>query len=150
MDRSWKFQLLRYAIIGGISFCVDAGLFQALVWVLSPSLGLKIALACAVVFANAVAMTVHFSLNKYVNFRAHDRAIHLQAGTYVVVAAVNVLLALSIVEILVVRAGLIPIVAKVLSVIMLMPFTFSAHRFLTFGPGIAARIRRVLGAAPNR
>lgn len=95
-------------------------------------------------------MTVHFSLNKYVNFRAHDRAIHLQAGTYVVVAAFNMLLALLIVETLVVRLGLVPIVAKVLSVIMLMPFTFAAHRFLTFGPGIAARIRRALGATAHR
>jgi len=95
-------------------------------------------------------MCVHFSLNKYVNFRAHDRAIHLQAGTYVAITAITMPLSIMLVEILVVRFGMIPIEAKVLSVIALMPVTFSAHRFLTFGPGIVARLKKALHVAANR
>jgi putative flippase GtrA len=113
-------------------------------------MGLRVALTCALVVAGPVAMCVHFSLNKYVNFRAHDRAVHLQAGTYIAVTAITMPMSLTLVEILVVRFGMIPIDAKVLSVIVLMPITFSAHRFLTFGPGIVARLRRALGAAGNR
>ncbi len=134
--RALHFQLARYLAIGGFVFVVDVGLFWLLV-------NAHVFLAAAVTIAYCVAVCVHFTLNKYANFRAHDRPWYHQASTYAVVAFVCWVVTLIVVEFCFRIVGLSPLVSKVTAVAVNMPVGFVGHRFLTFGPGVVRAIRRV-------
>ncbi|HTA40255.1 MAG TPA: GtrA family protein, partial [Candidatus Acidoferrales bacterium] len=71
-DRTWPFQLARYLTIGGIVFCIDVGSFAALL-----RAGVPLLVTTTIAYGFGIAS--HFTLNKYVNFRAHDRPVHAQA-----------------------------------------------------------------------
>jgi putative flippase GtrA len=135
-DRTWPFQLIRYVSIGAIVFVVDVGLFRLLV-------GTGVFLAIAATISFGIAICVHFTFNKYVNFRAHDRPVGEQAGTYALVAFVCWLVTLAVIESGVRLFGLTPLAAKLVAVAVNLPVGFLGHRYLTFGPGIAHAIRRI-------
>ena len=134
-------QLVVYLAIGGIVFCIDIGTFQ-LVFASSSNA----VLAATVAFALAVC--VHFMLNRSFNFRNFERAIHEQARTYAIIAALSWLLTLLIIEIGM-HLGLAALAAKIIAVVVNIPAGFFAHRYLTFGSGIAATIRARFLAAPE-
>ncbi len=135
-------QLAAYLIIGGLVFCIDIGTFQ-LIYMKSGNA----ALAATIAFA--LAVSVHFSLNRSFNFRNFDRAMHRQARTYAVIAGLSWLVTLAIVE-LGIHAGLSALVAKIVAVIVNIPAGFLAHRYLTFGNGIAATIRARFAIGPEQ
>lgn len=142
-ERAWRFQLLRYLAIGGIVFVIDVGSFRLLIVA-----GVFLAIATTLSFTLAVC--VHFTLNKYLNFRVHDRSVQAQASTYVVVAAVAWLVTLAIVEIGVRLGGLPPLASKLVAVAVNIPVGFFGHRYLTFGPGIVRTLQRALARGENR
>lgn len=135
-DRAWPFQLARYLSIGGLVTCVDIGTFALL-------LGLHWPLLAVITVSYAIGVTTHFSLNKYVNFRAHNRPIHHQAVTYGIVALTCWITTTAIVQ-GAVRLGAPPLIGKLLAIAFNLPIGFLGHRHLTFGGGIAAALRQLL------
>ena len=132
-DRAWPFQLARYLTIGGIVFCIDVGSFAGF-------LRLGIPLLVTTTISYGLGIGSHFTLNKYVNFRAHDRPVHSQAVTYGIVAFVCWLTTLGIVK-GAVALGAPPIGGKLLAIAFNLPLGFLGHRYFTFGRGIVATIR---------
>ncbi|HZY99762.1 MAG TPA: GtrA family protein [Candidatus Baltobacteraceae bacterium] len=136
-DASWPFQLARYVFIGGFVTCLDLGSFVLFLHAGWPLL--------AVITASwAIAVATHFSLNKYVNFRAHDRPTHQQMVTYAVISAVTWLTTIAIVK-GAISLGASPVAGKVLAIAFNVPIGFFGHRYLTFGRGIVATARHLLG-----
>lgn len=143
-DRSWPFQLARYLTIGGFVFAVDFGSFALVL-----RLGWPLLVVATLSYGLGIA--THFTLNKYVNFRAHDRPVHSQALTYGAVAFVCWLTTLLIVKgtfafavpyLGAYRAG---VAGKLAAVAVNIPLGFLGHRYLTFGRGIAATLRDLFG-----
>ena len=89
-----------------------------------------------------LAVAAQFLMNRYWNFRAFDRAIHHQAGTYVLVTALNYVLMIAVEEfgVQVLRVG--PVWAYLISIPVNLPIGYLANRFLTFGPGIVGWFKR--------
>ena len=132
-ERSWPFQLARYLTIGGIVFCIDVGSFAAFLRGVVP-------LLITTTLSYSLGIASHFTLNKYVNFRAHDRPAHSQAVTYGIVAFVCWLTTLGIVK-GAVLLGMPPLGGKLLAIAFNLPLGFFGHRHLTFGRGILSTIR---------
>jgi putative flippase GtrA len=132
-DRTWPFQLARYLTIGGLVFCIDVGSFTAL-------LRAGVALLVTTTISYGLGIVSHFTLNKYVNFRAHDRPVHSQAVTYGIVAFVCWVTTLGIVR-GAVALGVPPLGGKLLAIAFNLPLGFLGHRYLTFGRGIVSVIR---------
>lgn len=128
-------QLLLYAAIGSLAVTVDVVLFRccaAAGWM--PEL--------AAVASGLVSMAVHFTLNKYVNFRSHTRPLRAQLGTYCAVTGVWWIVTLGVVAGFTRGAALPPVAAKLIAVAVNFPLGFVLQRQLTFGAGIAAAVRR--------
>jgi putative flippase GtrA len=124
-----------YAVIG----VIGVALYVALLW----GFGLlHVAPFYAFTFSYVLAVSAQFFMNKYWNFRAFDRATHQQAGTYAVVIAFNYAILIAIEEFGIGVLHLSPIAAYVLSIPIVLPFGYLAQRFLTFGPGILAVLKR--------
>lgn len=135
-DQGWRFQFLRYVTIGGIVLAVDVGSFKLL-------LGTKIALFFVTTTAYALAICTHFTLNKFINFRAHNRPVHHQAANYAWIALAGWIITVAVVEIGTHRFGLAPLLAKLAAVVINLPIGFLGHRFVTFGNGFFAALRRI-------
>ncbi|MBV8155969.1 MAG: GtrA family protein [Candidatus Eremiobacteraeota bacterium] len=135
-EKSWPFQLARYLSIGGIVTCLDFGSFALLLRAGWPLLGV-------ITGSWVVAIVSHFALNKYVNFRAHDRPAHHQATTYGVVALVVWLTTTGIVK-GAVALGAPALLGKCVAIAFNIPIGFLGHRYLTFGRGIVATLRGAL------
>jgi putative flippase GtrA len=134
-DRAWPFQLARYGLIGGLATGVDLGSFVLLL-----RAGLPLMAVITVSYAFAVA--THFSLNKYANFRAHDRPLRYQAANYAIVTAICYATTTAIVK-GGVALGFAPLLGKLFAVTFNVPIAFLGHRYLTFGRGITAAVRSV-------
>jgi putative flippase GtrA len=134
-DTSWPYQLARYLTIGGFVFAIDIGSFALL-------LRSRLALLLVASIAYGLGILAHFTLNKYVNFRAHHRPLADQATTYGIVAFVCWLTTLAIVK-LATGVGVPPLGAKVIAVALNIPIGFWGHRTLTFGHGIVNAVRRL-------
>lgn len=133
-DRRALVQFLTYASIGGFVQVVDIGFFRTFLYLRSvPEM--------AATIAGAIAMVVHFSLNKYVSFRNHDRPVYRQAGTYLAVGVVWWVVTLTIIATLTRVFGVPPLYAKLVAVAVNFPVGYFAHRHLTFGRGITATLR---------
>ncbi len=122
-------QFTRYLIIGSTVFLIDVGSFQLLVRE-------HTLLIVAVVFSYGLGISTHFALNKYWNFRVFERSMARQARTYLVIALAQLPITIAIVEAGVHYAKLPPLDAKILAVVLNVPLSFVAHKYLTFGAGI--------------
>lgn len=136
-DKTWPYQLARYASIGGFVTCLDFGSFTLLLRAGWP-------LLAVITGSWAIAVAAHFSLNKYVNFRAHDRPTHHQLVTYGIVAFTTWLTTTAIVK-GAVALGASPLAGKAIAIVFNVPLGFFGHRHLTFGRGIVATVRSVFG-----
>ena len=137
-------QFITYIVIGALAVGVDFGTLAFL-------LRTHIAVALAVSIAFFASVVVHFTLNKYYNFRNFDRPVHQQARTYLLVATIVWLFTLGWVEFFVRYFGTPVLVAKVLNMPVTVVIGYLATRFLTFGPGIGSSVRMWLAgrsAAP--
>lgn|GEM_PF-1110157 len=136
-DSSLRFQLVRYLFIGGISAGADVGVFLLLLAVHVPVL-------IVATVSYGCGLAVHFTLNKYVNFRAHDRPIHHQASTYAAVAFTCWLTTLVIVK-AAIFFGFSPVVGKLVAIVVGAPIGFFGHRHFTFGRGLLASVKVAIG-----
>lgn len=132
-DRGWQYQLVRYVSIGGFVACIDVGSFALLLRAGWPVL-------VAATGSYGLGVATHFTLNKYANFRAHERPVAHQAVTYAVVAFACWLTTLAFIKIALVL-GAAPLLAKIIALVANVPIGFWAHRHLTFGHGILAALR---------
>ena len=127
---------VRYVAIGGIVFCIEVGSFQALyhggMWLLPAN-----------VASYLLAVTSHFSLNRYANFRDFRRSASAQARTYAVVAILCLICMTAVIEVAYRVFGMPPLYAKVLAIVLNFPLGFFGHRYLTFGLGLTAALGRM-------
>lgn len=142
-DRRTRALFLRYVTIGGFVFCIDVGSFALFV-----RAGFLLPIATSLSFL--LAVTAHFTLNRVWNFRNFERTIVQQARTYVVVGAFALLVQNAAVLAGVRLFGLPAVVAKVIGIAINVPLGFLGHRYLTFGAGITATLRRHLFSRPER
>jgi len=122
-------QFLTYVAIGGLTQVVDIGLFVMLM-----RLHALVELAASV--SIAVATVVHFSLNKYCNFRNHHRPLTQQIGTYLALGALSMALQVCLISLLTRLLFVSPLLAKIIALVLNFPLGFLGHRYLTFGAGI--------------
>jgi putative flippase GtrA len=128
--------LLRFLAIGTFVAGVEIGTLDLL-------LHLGCTLFIATTLSYLVAVTCHFTLNKYVNFRDFRRSSLAQLRTYATVVTFQYLLQLLVVEVGV-HSGLRADVSKAIGIVINIPVGFICHRYLTFGHGIFATLRRLL------
>jgi putative flippase GtrA len=127
-DPHWPFQLARYLVIGSVATAVDIGTFAGL-------LRLHWPLLAAITAAYACAVGLHFSFNKYLNFRSHSRPLHSQGAIYAAVALFCWLVTAAIVT-TAAYLGIAPLIGKCIAVGVNIPLGFIGHRTFTFGRGI--------------
>jgi putative flippase GtrA len=130
-------QFVRYLIIGSTVFLIDVGSFQLL-------FRDHVLLIVAVIISYVLGISTHFALNKYWNFRVFERPMARQARTYLVVALSQLPITIAIVEAGVHYAKLPPIEAKILAILINVPLSFAAHKYLTFGPGIRETFKEIV------
>jgi putative flippase GtrA len=130
-------QFARYLIIGSTVFLIDVGSFQLLVRE-------HTLLVVAVVISYVLGISTHFALNRYWNFRVFERSMARQARTYLVIALAQLPITIAIVEAGVHYAKLPPLEAKVLAVLINVPLSFVAHKYLTFGAGIRQTFKEIV------
>lgn len=127
-----------YLIIGAVVFVIDAGSFQLLVLA-------RLVLPAAATASYLAGVLVHFTLNRWLNFRNFERGLHAQARTYAAIVFFQYLLTLAIIEGGVHLVNLSPLAAKIIAVAVNIPIGFIAHRYVTFAGGIVARFRSLRG-----
>jgi putative flippase GtrA len=133
-DAAARRQLAIYLTIGIVVFAIDTGSFQLLVLA-------HLLLPVAATLSDIVAVSTHFTLNRWLNFRNFDRGVQAQARTYAAIVFLQYLLTLLIIEGAVHLANASPLVAKIIAIAVNIPVGFLAHRNLTFAGGIAAGLR---------
>ena len=105
---------------------------------LAVSRGIPVPISVSV--ALVAALTLHFALNRYINFRNFDRTLLQQVRTYIVLAVLVLSFSVLWIQALVAWFSMPVLVAKALS----MPFTlgigYLSARDLTFGAGISRRV----------
>ncbi|MDE2483317.1 MAG: GtrA family protein [bacterium] len=129
--------LTKYAVVGASGVVVYLGL----VWLLARA---GWAPLLATILGYLAGATWQFVLNRHLTFRAFDRHIGHQAGTYGVVMVVNFVLTVAVVAFGVHVLRLSTFAANLLQLPVTFPTAYLANRYLTFGPGIAARVRALV------
>lgn len=137
-ERSTLRLFVNYVAIGGTTFVFYLSLFTLLERAAVP-------LPIAATIAYFCGTALHFTLNRWTNFRRFDRAVHDQARTFGVVIFLQWLVTLAVVTLLTGR-GISPTFAAVAAVVVNLPGGFIANRYLTFGIGILPRVLRLLKA----
>src|SRR5579884_3296340 len=123
-----------YVLIGalGVSFYVVA--LWALLHVGTPYFA-------AFTGAFILGVSAQFMMNRYFNFRAFQRTVHHQAGTYAVVTVLSYLTMMGVVSFAMRVFHFKPVLAYLLSVPINLPVGYLANRYLTFGDGILSAVR---------
>ncbi|MCX6641355.1 MAG: GtrA family protein [bacterium] len=121
---------VNYLWIAGLATLVDAGILV----ILRVKLHLYVWLSAGMAYA--CGMTTNFLLNKYLNFASDNRPFLKQARTFFVVAIIGLGLTAGLMEFLVQVTHLKLLVAKAISVAVVMFWSFWGHEQLTFQEGI--------------
>lgn len=114
-----------YAAIGALG----VALYLGVLWLL---LHVGVARYVAVTAAYAVALTVHFILNRFSNFKAFDRPVHQQAPVYLLTVLVNYLVMLCTVAFGTRYWHMSAFEASVLAGFVTLPIGFLGTRYLAF------------------
>lgn len=117
--------LLRFVLVGGVGFCVDAGL----VYILTRS-GLSPLLARVPALTAAIVTT--WLLNRAYSFRVETPRSAAELTRYSVVALTSAALNFAIYAVLT-FIGIGPVVAVALSTICLLFYSFHGYRRFAFG-----------------
>ena len=133
-DRGTFVHLRSYLLIGSTCFVID---FGTLTLLLRKGIDWPIAVVSAFVLANVV----QFLLNKYANFKNHDRRIEEQFSTYLVVVGTCLLITVIATDFFVRVLHTSPLLGKLVAVALNVPIGFFGHRYLTFKNGIFALLR---------
>ena len=115
-----------YVFYSGIATLVDF----AVLYALTSAAGLWYFYSAAVAYA--AGMTTNYALNKCFNFRNRSKEVVRQFGLFALVALVGLGLNQGIIYLLVEKAGLWYLYAKIVSVFIVMFWSFYGHKTLTF------------------
>jgi putative flippase GtrA len=126
MNESAKL-FLGYVFFGGIAALVDVGLL----YFFTEFFGFHYLISA--IFSYIFGMITNYSLNKFFNFKNKSRKIVRQFGLFIVVALIGLGLNQFILWILVEFIGLWYILAKIISIFLVMFWNFLGHKKLTFG-----------------
>lgn len=117
---------INYLFFGGIATVVDFGILYSL----TEFLGIWYFFSAALSYI--VGMFTNYSMNKYFNFRNRSKRIAVQFGLFMTVALIGLALNQVILYALVEMAGLWYMSAKVISVFVVVFWSFYGHKKLTF------------------
>lgn len=143
-QKSLRWLLVNYVWIAGIATFVDTGILV----LARVKLGLYVWLSAALGYL--CGMAANFLLNKYVNFASKDRSILRQARTFFIVASIGLALTSLLMELLVQKFHLRLLVAKAISIGIVMFWSFWGHNTLTFQGGIRQFVAKKLNRSGNR
>lgn len=124
----------RYIGIGGLVFVLYIGTFQLLLLA-------QVYRPLATTIAYVLAVSSHFILNKFLNFRNFERSIAHQLKTYVIVVIFCWFVTLLVIEACVRGLGITPSLAQLVAVAVNIPTGFLGNYYLTFGGGVKALLR---------
>jgi putative flippase GtrA len=119
--------LIGYVICAGVATLVDMGLL----YVLTEYLELWYLYSAALSYL--AGMVTNFTLNKTYNFRNRSRRIAPQFGLFAGVALVGLVLNQVILYLLVSLVGIWYMYGKVITVCIVLLWSFSGHKRFTFG-----------------
>jgi putative flippase GtrA len=117
-------QFITYAFCGGFGVLTDIALFAALVHV---GVGYQVANLASY----AAGTLVSFVLNRLITFKVKDRTAQ-RMGLFFMVAAIGYVLSTGALWLMVEQFGLAPLVAKVLTLFIVLVVQFSLNRAITF------------------
>lgn len=132
-------QKLRQFVTYGSISCTALVLDLVTYWIMIQYVVVPLALASGFV----VSIATHFTLNKYVTFRSHDRPVVVQLRNYLIVTGILYVVALAVVESGIHYFRLSEMAAKLVSVPITIPFGYLANKYLIFGPGVTALVARL-------
>lgn len=135
--------LVNYIWIAGIATLVDTGVLVLM------RVELKLYVWLSAALGYVCGMTTNFLLNKYVNFASKERSILRQARTFFIVASIGLALNSLLMELLVLKFHLRLLVAKALSIGIVMLWSFWGHKTLTFQGGIRQFVAKKLKKADD-
>ncbi len=120
------FQIVYYVFFAGAATIFDFGIL----YLLTDKAHLHYFISAAISYT--VGMAVNYTLNKFFNFKDKDKKIALQFGVFVGVALVGLALNQAIISALVELFGLWYMFAKAVSLLLVMFWSFWAHKNITF------------------
>ncbi len=126
LDTKLRRLFLIYVIIGGISALVDF----SILFILTSIIGVYYIFSAIISYPFGAA--THFLLNKYLNFRKHDRKFVRQLLTYIVINVIGLGITLTIMYVLVEYFNLLYLYAKMIAVFLVLFYSFNMHRAFTF------------------
>lgn len=115
-----------YFILAAIASAVDL----SLVFILSEA-GIFYMLCVVVAYISGTA--VNYSLNKKYNFKNKDKRVALQFGVFVSIATMGLAMNMALVFILVEYFLLWVVLARLISMFAVLPYSFILHKKITFG-----------------
>ena len=119
---------LRYCLVGGTATVVDF----ALLFGLTEFLGLWYLASATAAFIGGA--TTNYILNRFWTFNNADKRIGRQAGLFIIIAAIGILLNNGILAVGVEIFGLWYMLAKVISSAITLIWNFIGHKYITFRP----------------
>jgi len=119
-------QFFTYIIIGGFAAFIDF----ALLFFLTSIMGVYYILSTTIAYP--VGALTHFFLNKYLNFKIHDRNLIHQLLIYVIINIFGLGLTLGIMYIFVEFFNLWYLLAKVIAILIVVFYSFNMHKSFTF------------------
>ena len=128
-------QFLKFAVVGGIGTCLDIGIL----FILHDLLGLNLYLSNAVSFS--VAVVNNYLLNSFWTFGDQEKSHGRQIVQFLIVSIVGLLLSSLLLYVFHDVFGLHYLVAKLLSILVVLFWNFTANRLWTF--------REHAGSAPQ-
>lgn len=131
---------LRYAAIGAFVVGID-------LLVLRSALALAVPRAFAVCLGLLASNCAEFSLNRWCNFRAFDRAVHEQFGKFALTAACTWTATLVGVEAYMRIFHFPALIAKVFTIPLTLPISFLASRYVIFAPASSRKTIRPEGGS---
>jgi putative flippase GtrA len=119
-------QLVRFAVVGGVGFCVNVGVYALCVHVLAIDYRLS------AVIAWMVAVTNNFVLNRHWTFAARDGSVRFQAIRFFVVSLLAFAASFVMLTVLVEAAGVAKVPAQALAVAAATPLNFIGNKLWSF------------------
>jgi putative flippase GtrA len=95
----------------------------------------------ATMISYLLGASLQFVLNRYVNFQAFDRSVARQASSYLAIIVLNLMVTAVVVMVGVHAFHLHAFTANLATIPFTFPTAYLANRYMTFGPGIRARVR---------
>ncbi|MFZ2310919.1 MAG: GtrA family protein [Patescibacteria group bacterium] len=119
-------QIINYIFFAGTATVVDVGLL----YVLTDMAGLKYLISSVISYC--AGMVVNYSLNKLLNFKDRNKKIFRQFSIFFAVALIGLLFNQLIIVFLVELFKIWYMIAKIISVLLVMIWSFWAHKNITF------------------